>query len=532
MHNEINLLKNQALLAIQAGKISEGIDVFLQALKIDPTDFSLHNNLGNAYKQQQAYHEAIHHYQEAIRLNSDYAEAHHNLANVLAQKDDYSTALHHYRLAVHLAPDYMLAHYHLGLLLLTHNQKHAAETQFKNVVELCPDHLFAHFYLGILALDDHRFSEAEKSFKTVLTLHPEHIDTLVNLGVIALKQEENQLAIHYFTQALALDEHHVDARHNLAATFIHHDRFENALTHYSILLDSYEDNIEYLYNAGVAEMALGHLTKAQTHFEKILKLNSEHFSSLINLAAIHSRLNRTQEAILLLRKAQTINPMDPSCRYMLNALEGIPTSSACPEYAKNLFDNYALYYDTHLQDTLHYTLPQQIGKMLHQLIPSLSIKHTLDLGCGTGLSGVTLREMSEQLTGVDLSQKMLQQARAKGIYDELIESELVNFLQQSTQSFQVIVSADVLPYLGNLADLFNAITLRLEPLGLFIFNTEISLNEPWKLQKSARFSHSANYIETLAKEHGLNILRKEAISARQQSGQDVPFFLYVLQVGS
>lgn len=72
----------------------------------------------------------------------------------------------------------------------------------------------------------------------------------------------------------------------------------------------------------------------------------------------------------MLQLAHQENPNDASCTHMLNALEGEAMSATCPEYAKHLFNNYALYYDTHLQHTLHYGLPQTIAQLVHQLKPT------------------------------------------------------------------------------------------------------------------------------------------------------------------
>jgi len=530
MSENLNILKTEGLKAVEKNDMPHAIDCFSRALKIEPANAILHNNLANAYKQQKNDEQAKRHYQEAIRLNADYAEAHHNLATLFAKSGDYIHALEHYRAALHCAPDFTLAHYNLGLLLLSHQKIEAAKTQFKNVITLNPNHLQAHFYLGTLALDEGVLLDAEHHFKEALSINPEHTDTLVNLGVIALKRDNGQLSIDYFSKALALDEKNVDARHNLAATFIHHDRFENALTHYLILLESTPNQIEYQYNAGVAEMALGHLDKAQAHFEAILNQEPTHFSSLINLAAIHTRLDNRDMAINLLAQAHQINPDDAPCQFMLNALLGHQSKTgACTEYARNLFDNYALYYDQHLQKILNYTLPNQIARILHQLIQPCELNCTLDLGCGTGLSGVVLQEISKKLIGVDLSGKMLNQARSKNIYHELIESELVAFLHHTQNTYDLIVSADVLPYLGELETLFKALRPKLTNQGLFIFNIEISETAPWQLQKSARFSHNPQYIHALAQQHQLTIVRQDHITSRQQSGKDVSVILYVLQ---
>ncbi len=527
--NHVKALHFLGLAHAQMDDMKSAITYLCRALKQQPTDARLHNNLANAYKHSHAYDQAIYHYQQAIQLDPHYAQAHNNLAAVYALQGEFKPALHHYRLAINTEPDFAVAHYNLGLLLLKNNQLEAAQKQFNNVLAIVPHHVDAQFYIGVLQLEANALEKAERAFHNVLLIDSEHVQALTNLGVIALKHEKGQLAIDYFTKALALDNHNVDARNNLAATFIHNDRFENALMHYDVLLQHDPHNIEYLYNTGVAQMALGHLQEAIMHFKTILTLQDQHFATLNNLAAIHLRLGKRVEAIAFLNRAIVANPKDEASQFMLNALTGREKNPhSCSTYVMNLYNHYALYYENHLQGPLGYSLPHRIGRILHQLDCN-KVKNTIDLGCGTGLCGVVLREVSEHLTGVDMAAKMLAEANHKGIYDELIEAELIAFLQNNTQRYELAVAADVLPYLGELDTLFAAIHQRLAKEGLFIFTHEISTSEAWKLQDSARFSHHPDYIKTLCKQHDFQIVYQEKVVARQQQEKPLYVMLYAIQ---
>jgi len=521
-------LQGLGICAAQLNHMEKAIDYFNRAIEQNPDNHSLHNNIANAYKALGNLDKAIQHYQDALRINPHYAAAHNNIATVFALQNNYREALNHYRLAVHAEPDFVAAHYNLGLLLLKQGESDAAAVQFKNVQTLNPNQIEAHFYSGVLHLRANRFEEAEHDFQQVLALNPEHVDTLVNIGVIAIKRSQEQLAVDYFTKALSLDEDNMDARNNLAALFIHHDRYENAFIHYDFLLKKDPVNIEYLYNAGVAQMALGHLQEARIHFETILNRQEKHFATLNNLAAIHSRLGQREEAIQLLKRAIAVNPNDSSCQFMLNALTGENNQRpACPDYIHNLFDQYALYYEQHMQGALQYALPHHIGRLLHQFHGINKVERALDLGCGTGLMGVVMREISMHLTGVDLSAKMLAIAREKTIYDTLIESELIHFLQQDTHTYSLAIAADVIPYFGELETLFGLIRKRLSDQGLFILTTEISADEPWQLQRSARFNHHERYIQSLCVQHHLELIHQEKVIARMQNQLPLNVMIYV-----
>ena len=513
----------------QMGNTEQALIFLQQANAISPEPYLL-NNIANAYKKNNQIEEAISHYLKAIELAPDYAQAHSNLANIYALQDKYEQALEHYVKATHAAPDFSSAHFNLGLLLLKNNQLEAAKTQFNNVLTLNPDFIEAQFYLGVLHLEANELDEAEKALVLVLNHSCEHVEALVNLGVIALKREQNQIAVDYFTKALALDNDEMDARNNLAATFMHHDRFENALMHYDVLLKNEPNNIEYLYNSGVAQMALGHLNEATIYFDQIIQLEHNHTASLNNLAAIYLKLDMRETSKDYLERALVINPKDKISRHMLNALTGIKNGENTPEYAHNLFNNYALNYDQHMQGQLKYSIPNHIARALHQL-ELLHLNTVLDLGCGTGLTGVTVREYCKQLTGVDIAEKMIEHARKKGIYDKLVQKELIDFLQEDTKFYDLIIAADVLPYFGDLDPLFQHISAHLTQDQYFLFTTEINDENPWQLESSARFSHQPAYVKELTQQNGLTIIKQEKIPARIQNQVPLEVILYVVKKG-
>lgn len=559
-------LQALGLIYAQLTDMENAIRYFNEALRFESDNPSLYNNLGNALKKRQRLDDAVVAYQHALRIAPDYAQAHNNLAGVFALQGEYQRALNHYRQALHAQPDFVAAHFDLGVLLLKYHALEAAQKQFNNVVALDPTHSEAVFYLGVLALESNQLTEAEAAFQTVLSHHPEHVQALTNLGVVALKQDQGQLAVDYFTKALTFDNQHVDARNNLAATFMHHDRFENALMHYDVLLQVDPNNLEYLYNTAVAQMALGHLSQAVEHFETLLTLNQTHFATLVNLAAIYVRLARRDQAILFLQRALRVEPHDASAQFMLNALQGgRHITEASKDYVINLFNNYALYYDNHLNQHLGYSLPQQIIHALHRLelprplqeqasdkqgilsdataITDDSVRHnqtlweahkvakTLDLGCGTGLTGAVLRENAAWLVGVDIAPKMLAQAKEKLLYDALVEDDILHFLDHDPTLYNWIIAADVVPYFGDLEPLFQRVKARLAPQGLFVLSCEISLDEAWKLQETARFCHRSDYLHALGAQYGYTLLCEKKETARLQNKQPLEVLLFIFQNG-
>lgn len=521
-----------ALAHLEAGRGQRALEILAEALNLAPQEINLHMQSAYVCKRLHQPEQAILHYQHALSLNPYYAKAHNNLASEYAAMNKYVLALQHYRHAVHCDPGLIPAHFNLGSLLLQHGEWDAAKKQFLNVLQLDPEHESAYFYLGTLYLETNQLDEAETAFRCLLSRVPEHVEGWVNRGVVALKRKQEQTAVDYFTQALILDNHHRAARNNMAATLIHFDRYEAALRYYVDLLRDEPRNVEYLYNSGIAEMGLGRLQAAQPLFQQVLAIDERHFGALSNLAAIQMRLGDRSAACELLERALVIQPQDAASRFMLQALRGDKSQqNACPAYVQDLFNHYALYYDTHMERVLDYTVPKRLWHLLHRGSDQ-TYTRALDLGCGTGLSGMILRSLTQHLTGVDLAGKMLTVARSKSIYDELVEAELLGFLQQHTTQYDVVVAADVLPYLGDLSSLFAALAPCLTSEAVFWFTTEISKDAPWALQSSMRFCHHPNYIQEICLQYQYTLVHQESIAARKQDEQDLIVNLFGVKLCS
>ena len=137
---------------------------------------------------------------------------------------------------------------------------------------------------------------------------------------------------------------------------------------------------------------------------------------------------------------------------------------------------------------------------------SHKFKSLLDLGCGTGLMGASLKNDVSEMTGLDLSVQMLDGARKKNVYNSLINDEIRQFLEKSELDYDLIVAADVFIYLGEVSSVFELLSKRNKVSSIFAFSTEHIEGTGFKIEMSGRFSHSKKYIEEVAKSNNFEIL--------------------------
>jgi len=71
----------------------------------------------------------------------------------------------------------------------------------------------------------------------------------------------------------------------------------------------------------------------------------------------------------------------------------------------------------------------------------------LDVGCGSGLVGQTLAEEGfKHLDGLDISEKMLEEASDKGVYKNLFQADLNETLSIATDTYDSVVCAGTFTY--------------------------------------------------------------------------------------
>jgi predicted TPR repeat methyltransferase len=137
--------------------------------------------------------------------------------------------------------------------------------------------------------------------------------------------------------------------------------------------------------------------------------------------------------------------------------------------------------------------------------------------------------VARKIVGVDLSSRMIGQARQRKVYDELFVDEIVAFLSVRFGQFDALVSADVLIYVGDLRAFFAAAGQALKAGGLLAFSVEKHEGEGFALGVTRRFSHSIGYVRAALAGAGFRELHAGEEELRIEHGVGVPSWVVVAQ---
>jgi predicted TPR repeat methyltransferase len=349
--------------------------------------------------------------------------------------------------------------------------------------------------LAIESLNAQDWSQAEALCRQVLRDEPENARAWHLRGLVHGQQDDLQQATQYLEQA--------------------------------VRCNSTEPT--YHYNLGLAYRGLEQPDKAVECYRVAIHLNPDLFEARNNLGNTFIELGLIDDAIRTFREFVERYPEDSEAQqHTLAALTGENVPVRChDDYVRGVFDrDFARSFDQQL-DNLHYRGPDLITAALDLFNEPPTDADVLDAGCGTGLCADILRPFSVNLVGLDLSADMLQQAKHRDQYDELIEDELTRHLQSRPNSYDVVICSDTLCYFGKIDEVVLATHESLRSNGIFIFSVECQdvdatgHPQPFALKRSGRYGHDESYIRNAVTTVGFRIERLVHETLRSEFGNAV-----------
>lgn len=462
-------LKLSGIAALHLGFLDEAVANLSQAASMWTHDAVINFNLGFAFDQLDRLDEAVQAYERAAMIVTDEAVMHSNLGNALRRVGRLDEAISSCRRAIDIQPDYATAYQNLGVALEAAGRSGEAMDIFRRAIELRPDNGEAWLGLGNALRDGGQPEEAVEAFRHSLELLPDRTDI--------------------------------------------HNNMCNVL------------------------LLLGRGEEAESASRRALELDKDCVPALLNLGSIQQDQGLLEDAIQSYRRALAVDPENAGARHMLAALTGETTEAASNDYVAKLFDSYAPFFENHLTTVLNYRGPTQlrdaVERALHarQLDSSYRFDRVLDLGCGTGLIAAAFDGRIDRIYGVDLSAKMLERARSKGLYQELFLDDLTSFLENSENArdgYDLITAADLFVYIGDPSDVFANVHDRLRSKGLFAFTIENLESGTYKLLPTGRFAQSVDYVYELTKSHGFKLEIQDSIIVRNEPTGPIDGFVFVL----
>jgi predicted TPR repeat methyltransferase len=399
-----------------------------------------------------------------------------------------------------------------------------AEQAYERLLAADPEHIEALHFLGVLQHQRGRSDRAIASIRRAIALAPDYADAHNNLGNVLKETNQLEAALEAYRRAVSVNPGHADAWNNLGVLLRGRGEFGEADQAYRRAIELNPSLAAAWHNRGNLLARLDRLDEAEAAYRRVVALRPGQITAYDALGKTLYRARKIDQAVGVYRQWLEADPESGIARHMLAACTGeAPPARASDAYVRDLFDGFAGSFDQVL-DQLEYRAPALIRGVLQQRLPAPDAALVVaDAGCGTGLCADFLRPYARRLVGIDLSPGMLARARARNIYDQLVEAELSAWLAGQSDPCDLIVCADTLCYFGALADAFSAAESALRPGGLLVFTVERSDNEvdAYTLHPSGRYSHADRYVRDRLAAAGMTLVGLERVVLRREGGFDV-----------
>ncbi|HEY2227292.1 MAG TPA: methyltransferase [Xanthobacteraceae bacterium] len=283
-------------------------------------------------------------------------------------------------------------------------------------------------------------------------------------------------------------------------------------------------------------LARGDLAGAAEILEQVLETAPTFAGAWFALGTIRETQGQRERAIAAFRAARAADPQDYHGAGLRLARLGVgeATPAMMQRHVRRLFDQHAPRFEQSLLQHLAYRGPQLLFDAVTAVTRAagrpMRFAAMLDLGCGTGLAGAAFRAVGDHLAGIDLSAAMIEEARRRSLYDRLGAGELAEFLAAEANAetrYDLVLAADVLVYIEDLAAVAAAVRHVLARCGLFAFTVETHAGDGVLLRESLRYAHGAACIRAAMAGAGLDLLRLAEVSTRTEKGEPVPGLLGV-----
>ena len=297
-------------------------------------------------------------------------------------------------------------------------------------------------------------------------LRSDAVDQLYAFAVRAYQVGRHDIAIEVLHRAISLNDREAGFHTLLGVALKEQGRLDEAVVSYRRALDLKPDHAEAHNNLANVLRLKGDFKLAIASYERALRCKEDYVEARYNLGNLLFDLQEVDAAEACYRLCIQYDPDDAyGARLLLaKAQKGTLPAQASVAQMRMLYDKKSDTWDRVGDYRAHILVAEELRKSV-----SGRRVDVLDAGCGTGLVGEQLKDLTAALTGVDISPAMLAVAQKKQTYAHLFQGDAVAFMKSHPNSYDGIVSAAMLIHFGDLEPIFTAAHGCLRGDGNFIF---------------------------------------------------------------
>lgn len=254
----------------------KALPYFQQILTFYPNNFEAMNSMGGIYRRMGRYQESIEILQKALETKINPAQVNYNLGFTYKLMKNYSDAIDAFENVIAVNPTDVLAYNHLGTIYAAQNNHEKAVATYKRGLQIDPNHPVIQFNLAKSLEAMHDDTSAIQAYDAALRAKPGWQEAVIEYAKLLLNHRKTRLAGELVQNAIGLHPQDFGLYAQMGQILMRQSNFE----------------------------------KAASSFEIANRLVSGNAENLKNLAEAFEKLGKKEEAVLTIKKAESVEPED------------------------------------------------------------------------------------------------------------------------------------------------------------------------------------------------------------------------------
>lgn len=297
-------------------------EYFLKALKIDPNDTIVINDLGFLYFRNGRGGEALEQFRKTLEVDPENETAYNNIGLIFRNQGSLQEARQMFEKAIHADPDFLGSYNNLGVTFQDLGNLERAAAAFQDGLDRKPTHTILRNGLGGLFFRMGREEEARKQFEIALQIDPDYEEAHNNLGAVLGVLGDRKGQLRHYHRALQIRDDYSDARYNLAQAYFETGRNQEGIRELERVLESEAGHLQTILALAARRIDGGDLPGAESLLAKAREQSRDNPSLRNLLARIRMKEGREEDARRLWSESLQLDPDQPEVRAQLQALSG------------------------------------------------------------------------------------------------------------------------------------------------------------------------------------------------------------------
>lgn len=292
----------------ELGNLDAAITDYTKTIQLQPDYANAYYNRGLVYYDQQAYQSAIQDYNQLIKLKPNDSEAYYKRGLVYFTLKNHTQAIEDYTQAIRLNPNDAAAYISRGLALAAAGDKQAALQDYTQAIRLDANNPDAYYSRGRARFFLADYQGAKEDYSEAIKLNPNSSDIYVSRCGATLNLGQYQEAVNDCTQAIQLDDKNGLAYDNRCVAYLNLGQYPQAIKDCTQAISLNSGNSKAYSNRGLARSAAGDHQGSIDDYTKAIQINPSDAVAYSNRAAEYSEINDYGKAIEDFTQAIRLNP--------------------------------------------------------------------------------------------------------------------------------------------------------------------------------------------------------------------------------